>query len=325
MAARSSDWEVVLDAPSNAVVELTLKLRERNTDWLHKYFQEVSDPRHANYARYLTAEQLERRMAPRDAAVSTVRGWLRGCGLAMAAPHGGGVFARVRGSPRRVNRCLHTRVRLYQSATLKREVWRSLEPYSVPQEVAKHVELITGVHHFPARRRATKSATSPILVGPTDLRTRYNVTDEADPAVNATQAVAEFVSEYFRREDLETFFRKFVPNNVSANVAGVIGPNQNYSSTEASLDIQFLAGVNPLAPSYFYTQASTDFLSDLTAWIALLNDDPKPPLVHSISYGDQNNFPEVSNTYATAFDTAMQKFGTRGLSMIFASGDDGTG
>jgi len=53
-----------------------------------------------------------------------------------------------------------------------------------------------------------------------------------------------------------------------------------------------------------------------------MDDEPNLPPVHSISYGSQGNYP--STTYRDRLNTEFQKLGTRGASIIFASGDSGT-
>ena len=70
--------------------------------------------------------------------------------------------------------------------------------------------------------------------------------------------------------------------------------------------------MNPNVPTYFYSQSSFEFWSDLTNWITVLNSDPKPPLVHSVSYGEQAEH-TVSASYKDRFNTEMQKLGGRGF------------
>lgn len=150
------------------------------------------------------------------------------------------------------------------------------------------------------------------------------MTDFSPSNVNNTQAVAEFQGQYYSPQDLTQFFSQFFPGK-NSTVAGVIGPNSAGSpGVEAELDIQYIMGVNPNAPTYFYSQSSFEFWSDLTNWITVLNSDPKPPLVHSVSYGEQAEH-TVSASYKDRFNTEMQKLAGRGITIIFASGDSGCG
>lgn len=56
---------------------------------------------------------------------------------------------------------------------------------------------------------------------------------------------------------------------------------------------------------------SFEFWSDLTAWITILNSDPAPPLVHSVSYGEQAEH-QVAESFKQRFEVEMQKLGKRG-------------
>jgi tripeptidyl-peptidase-1 len=67
-----------------------------------------------------------------------------------------------------------------------------------------------------------------------------------------------------------------------------------------------------------------NFWQDLTTWSALLANQSNVPLVHSISYGEQDPQGWPSQTYIARLDTEFQKIGLRGVSVIFASGDSGS-
>jgi tripeptidyl-peptidase-1 len=70
---------------------------------------------------------------------------------------------------------------------------------------------------------------------------------------------------------------------------------------------------------------SFDFFSDLTKWGAELNNETWAPWVHSVSYGTQEPSYWPSQDYMNRLDIEFQKAGLRGYSIIFASGDDGSG
>jgi len=92
---------------------------------------------------------------------------------------------------------------------------------------------------------------------------------------------------------------------------------------EASLDTQFLMGVTPNASTWFIIVAPDAFWADLIHWVNILGNTTDVPLVHSISYGAQGDYP--SESYRERLDTEFQKLGLRGLSIIIASGDSGAG
>ena len=47
-----------------------------------------------------------------------------------------------------------------------------------------------------------------------------------------------------------------------------------------------------------------------------------PPLIHSISYGD-DEAQQISAAFMAACNTEFQKLGVRGISVLIASGDNG--
>jgi len=73
------------------------------------------------------------------------------------------------------------------------------------------------------------------------------------------------------------------------------------------------------APTWFWVQDGTGdvFLEWITAVAATSN----PPLVHSISYGSVES--EEDPASMQRFSTAAQALGTRGVTIMVASGDDG--
>lgn len=58
-------------------------------------------------------------------------------------------------------------------------------------------------------------------------------------------------------------------------------------------------------------------------WMIFLANHSSVPLVQSVSYDDQEYTLPLSNIYA--LNTEFQKAGLRGISLLFAAGDDGVG
>lgn len=97
--------------------------------------------------------------------------------------------------------------------------------------------------------------------------------------------------------------------------------------TEASLDIQYIMGVAPGIKTEFWLYNPMDFCADLKNWTSSMLDDQDVPLVHSVSYGWQGNLSQIgcSQENVEAVDADFVKLATKGISIIFASGDSGSG
>ncbi len=306
MLSPDAGW-VVASTTADPIVPLTVALRQRNSEKLQQFFDVVSDPRSPHYGTYKTLAEVRDLVAPSAADVKSVIAYFEAHGMSSFELLPSGDFLKMRGRVSAVNEALATDMTLWRNKDMKKAVWRALAPYSLPAEVAALVDFVSGVHHFPQTNKPRFfSPDAQFAIGPNDLRTRYNVTDFAvASSFNNTQAVAEFQGQYFSPQDLAQFFSQYQANFTSVDtVAGIVGPNSGAPGVEAELDIQYIMGVNPGAPTYFYSQSSFDFWSDLTNWIGILNSDPKPPLVHSISYGEQAEH-QTSEAYKTRFDKEM--------------------
>jgi len=85
--------------------------------------------------------------------------------------------------------------------------------------------------------------------------------------------------------------------------------------------------VAPGIATEFWEWPGKSFCSDLNDYTAALLDADEPPLVHSISYGWQDNLTKVGCTDADVkvIDANWAKLAARGISILIASGDSGSG
>jgi len=163
----------------------------------------------------------------------------------------------------------------------------------------------------------------PIWLGkfttPQELYNLYNI--PAGTMVNqATQSVAEFLGQYYSQNDLDIFFQLMgVPNTPVV----VVGPNnQTLPGGEATLDIEFIMGLAPNATTYFWSLGDLhDGQEPFLEWITDVLNDASSPYVHSISYGDDED--SLTQDFMDRCNAEFMKAGTRGISLLFASGDNG--
>lgn len=179
-----------------------------------------------------------------------VRKWAESAGARVAAVATTRDFVTVRATPSNAARWLQTEFKSFQHPNSPTPLVRGVEPYSAPIELAQHIAFVSNVHGFPAvsKRRvsatpvdaAAKNVGSDPLIGPIQLRQRYNVTTMGRNPKNS-QAVAEFQAQYYSPSDLQSFFQQYVPYSKNWTVAGVRPPGSNDPSNpgvEAALDIE---------------------------------------------------------------------------------------
>mmetsp|Transcript_14196 Transcript_14196/g.18600 ORF Transcript_14196/g.18600 Transcript_14196/m.18600 type:complete len:421 (+) Transcript_14196:776-2038(+) len=104
-------------------------------------------------------------------------------------------------------------------------------------------------------------------------------------------------------------------------------PDKQTSGVEASLDIQYIMGVAPHVKTEFWMYANFDFCGDLKNWTSSLLTTTGVPLVHSVSYGWQGDLHAIQCEMEKVYDVddAFVKLAARGISIIFSSGDSGSG
>jgi tripeptidyl-peptidase-1 len=166
-------------------------------------------------------------------------------------------------------------------------------------------------------------------------------------------------TQFYSNSDLVKFLQlSGLPNATIPvqNVYGDLPDDQSNPGGEAQLDVEYimvrrrapcfcsmlvltslqhavcLQALAPNASTFFYS------FSDLNpydtnnegflAYLTYVSNQAYPPLVHSLSYGDQES--TVFNTsnpgsvdYGQRCDQEFMKMGLRGMSLLFSSGDDG--
>jgi len=143
--------------------------------------------------------------------------------------------------------------------------------------------------------------------------------------VNNTQAVFE-IQEGISPDDLESFFQQFSPKQQGQKVLKYLGDGGNDPTnpgTESSLDIQYIAGLGSFGPLYYYNYNEDDVYAAFYKYAVDLVNDPRPPLVQSISYGQYGGDYPIGEV--DKISNEFMKLGTRGISIMVASGDDGVG
>jgi tripeptidyl-peptidase-1 len=101
-----------------------------------------------------------------------------------------------------------------------------------------------------------------------------------------------------------------VDKNIGTNVPG--------AGVESELDIEYIKSVAPEVPLTVVYEGQYSLLN----WANNLNSMSDPPLVMSVSYGNDEG-QQSSTQYMYTCNTAFMKAGARGISILFASGDQG--
>ncbi len=325
----------------------TVRLRESNLPRLRAAALAVSDPASPRYGKFLTGEQIADMTAPSREHLASTLHWVRGergCAVTVKGDNASRHLLHVScHNVRAAERLFRTKFRRLRHVQSRQTTLRAGK-YSVPAGVLT----VFGLHDLPhwtpppepVPLSGAAEADSAVKVTPAVILANYNATNIAKVRPNTTnkQAVVSiFGAQTMAPADLETFFstlvqakyRPGVDDKVSRFVGapGTVTPAE-VIQREASLDIQYIMGVAPGIPTEFWKFAyPASFCGMVHNWTTTLVDEPNPPLVNSLSYGWQGNLSKIGclDAMLDAVDIDLTKIAAKGLSVIVASGDYGSG
>lgn len=244
------------------------------------------------------------------------------------------------------NKALNTEFALFRS-TLKNDVVlaRIIKPYHLPTHIAEVVSFVDDIMRFPSLdkihlgkpnlessnlRTETSSPFNSCGSGcagyttPAVLSKRYGFTAPMKSAAGSnSMAVAEFQLQYYNTADLNQFSQSCdvpaitVQTTYGGNSAGLCSIFPSFC-TEALLDIEYIKAVASAVPLTVFYSNNYSILN----WINQVLSLNKPPLVHSVSYGN-DEVQQTSAQYMYSCNVQFMAAGTRGISILFASGDQG--
>mmetsp|Transcript_28506 Transcript_28506/g.51830 ORF Transcript_28506/g.51830 Transcript_28506/m.51830 type:complete len:592 (-) Transcript_28506:171-1946(-) len=326
-----SGWSTLYaeDADSTNRVRFTVQVREQNLETLRRVAYDVSDPTSASYGRFLSQEEIDKLTAPSAEDTQAVQNWLSSVqGVDIIEVRQDRTFF-VEGPISAVGSMFQTSFRRLRNSQTGQTAMRAGD-YILPTEVEASVSGMFGLHGLPL---PPKEQTLPpaAAVTPDVITGQYKVKGQTvSRSAKNTQAVAEFQGQTMNHTDLKLFFKKFVTGYKAGDdkVSKFVGdPGDRRAQVEASLDIQYIMGVAPGIKTEFWLFDPMDFCSDLKNWTTQLLADPSCPLVHSVSYGWQGDLDAIGckKDNVDVVDADFAKLAAKGISVIFASGDSGSG
>ncbi|XP_028252198.1 tripeptidyl-peptidase 1 [Parambassis ranga] len=313
-------------------LELTFALKQQNVHLLEETLRLVSDPDSAQYGKHLSLEEVASLVRPSELTQKVVRHWLQSHGITSCLTVHTQDFLQCAMTADVAERLLPgSRFNRYLRDGLS--LVRSSAPYSVHDDVHQHLDFVGGLHRLPPKgqdliQKKQHSKTSLHLgVTPAILRARYNLTAaDVGSAQNNSQAVAQFLEQYYHPADLAEFMsmfgRSFQHLSQVDRVVGTQGEGK--AGLEASLDVEYIMSTGANISTWVFTNPGRhESQEPFLQWMVLLSNMSDLPWVHTISYGDDED--SLSTAYMMRINTEFMKAGVRGLSLLFASGDSGAG
>jgi len=170
-------------------------------------------------------------------------------------------------------------------------------------------------------RSCKSSVTPPVLMQ------AYGIDTTSTKGSNTSMSVSEFQGVSWDQGDL-THFQTTCQLSQNVTVDKLVGTNGAWKCkipligeelcTEALLDVEYIKAVGGDIPLVDVSDNSYSLLN----WAKQLDSLDDLPPVHSVSYGN-DEVQQSSPAYMDACNAQFMKLGARGVSILFASGDQG--
>ncbi|KAL1853632.1 hypothetical protein VTK73DRAFT_8919 [Phialemonium thermophilum] len=251
-------WRELRAARSDDAIALKIALRQSRPAALEQAVLEISTPGHPNYGMHMTRDELRAYTAPSESAVADVTAWVRRHGARYSVDND---WISVSTDVGTANQLLNTTFSWYEYEGGGGPKLRTLA-YSVPDEVADHVDLVQPTTRFgqlgsqkstifemtivdesvPAQLHAhvdLSGAADAVdvactgVVTPDCLKSLYHINYTASADGNLV-AFASYLEQYARYADLQTFETNYVPQAKGQNfsVTLINGGKNDQNSAE---------------------------------------------------------------------------------------------
>lgn len=338
---KPASWTAAGDANPDTTLKLAIGLKQGNMQGLEAKLLDVSNPASTSYGKWLSKAELESYTRPSDETVALVKQWLAAhdlTGSALSQPTPDWIEVTVPIS--KAESMLNTKYGLFKKND--KVVPGTLE-YSLPAALHGHIDTIQPTNAFHAssasahsgsaklgRRSANYNGPSSCTkgVGAQCITDAYNV--DYVGTGNTTLAVTGMINYSASHDDAASYLSQFFPKGQGTDFAevaiGGASPNDPSNPTlEGDLDTQTALSVGYPAPVTYVSvgpndanAAFGDELYNLGTW---MNSADSPPPVVSSSYLSEE--PDYSSYYINRICNEFMKAGSRGITVLFCSGDQG--
>jgi tripeptidyl-peptidase-1 len=324
-------WEAVATEDQIATpdrMDVLVGLRRSNVDRLNEFFWASSTPDNANYLNHLSWDAMGALVRPSETAIAGVLAWLASHGATdvRVAAHGDAIHASL--SLSELEKMTSGRFATFVHATSGRRIVRLTGGVSLPSRIAEYVETFTGLHGFPLELDPIASnaqINQSNQVTPKLIKSAYSIANVKKSGYKNIQAIAQFQGQYVAPSDLSTFCKAYNPDGSDCKISKFVGQNTpTQPGVESMLDTEYIMGVGQGTETWVYSYPNFDFCADLLTWANdVAAEDPHPNVV-SVSYGSQK-IDFCDSTTINRLSQDVQKLGAMGITVLIASGDDGSG
>lgn len=314
-------WRVEGPASATHMLEVAFFIKQQRTAELFAVLEAVSDPKSKTYGQHLTNEAIHGMVAPLSKDIDVVRNFAASYDVELECQTPNCDVLSGVASVATAENMLDCK---YLALVAGERRIHRVESYSLPDDVAAVVDVVTPTTQVPRKKRKFLSAADQNT--PTTLRELYGV-DVVGQAPNNSMAVTAFLEQYYDESDLVQFWDTYCTNlTCGKGLPTLVGDATNGTAgVESMLDIETITGVagNVSAEFWGFSGRSPDNVENepFMKWLTTLDNTTDPPMVFSTSYGEDED--SWSYSAFSRLNVEFAKAGARGITLLYASGDEG--
>ena len=335
-------WRIVGRADPNERLELTFAVKQTNLRELHDTLMAVSTPSSPRYGQHLSNERVHALVAPKPADISTVEAFLRAGRLTTTTATPNRDLLSVTTTIGAAEALFDARYEELEHTVSGVRVHRCTRSgYRLPANVAMALDFVAPTVHVPSAARKTKHVLPEVVDDsvespasghnvPSTLRTLYSVGDSVvGTAASNKMAVTAFLAQFYSKSALHQYYTSYCSElTCGKGDPKLVGDATKGSpGVESMLDIESITGVagNVSAEFWGFAGHSPDNPQNepFLKWLTMVSTtgDADVPKLFSSSYGEDEA--SWSLPAATRLNVEFQKAGARGISLLYAAGDEG--
>lgn len=327
-----SAWSVSKATEPESLIELTFAVKQRGLEELHNTLMRVSDPTSLDYGKHLSNEQVHALTAPDPKHILAVEKFLMQHAVQQHFVSLNSDFIVVKVPIKTAEKMLSAKYMQLKHGSSGVEISRTPDGYSLPGDVFESVDFVAPTVHVPGVHNPQGKGAQYNMSGigfntPKNLRQLYGV-DVEGKAANNKQAVTAFLEQGYSALSLKAFWALECRGiHCGKGDVKVVGDRTRGLGTESMLDIETITGVAGNVESEFWgfggRSPDNPENEPFTKWLTTLSNtsDSDVPKIFSTSYGEDEA--SWSLPAATRLNVEFQKAGVRGVSLLYAAGDEG--
>ncbi|KAJ7731325.1 family S53 protease-like protein [Mycena maculata] len=333
-------------APADDMLTLRVALAPNNIAGLEAKLMSVSTPGSSEFRQWLSMEEVKTFVEPSSETVSVFNAFAAANNLKPTVISPNGDWVSITLPVSQANELFAAQFEIFSHPELTNTITRTLS-VSLPSELVGHVDVVHPTTEFTQpnvrllpvastiqlNKRATPAAScnsslASGVVTPACLQALYGI--PTTPATQKTNAllVTAYEDQFAQKADLTEFLKLLRPDipdtetfTLLTTEGGVNTQSAADAGVEADLDTQYTTGIATEVPIQFLSVGGENFATSLLDTTTFLDGVASPPTVMTTSYGDTEA--DFGNSMATKVCDGYMALSSRGISVVFASGDGG--